>query len=77
MSENGHRTDIHDTILDSDSTSGHQGIDMMLTTLINNVHQELKQYGDSVTRQELRTLVSRITEIKNLMLVQSKIPLQI
>lgn len=80
MSVNGHGNSICDTVLGSNDTSGHKGmndVDTELTTLINNVHQELKQYGNSVTLQELQTLISRLRDLKNLMLVQSNVRLQV
>ena len=78
MSKNGLRNSIHDTILDSHGTSSDQGmndVDSELTVLISKLHNELKKYGDSVTLQELQTLISRMRDLKNLMLVKSDIPL--
>jgi hypothetical protein len=78
MSVNGPRNSICDTVLDSNDTSGHQGmnnVDSALTTLISKLHNELKKYGDSDTRRECNALLRRLTDIKNLMLVQSGKPL--
>jgi hypothetical protein len=78
MSKNGLRNSIHDTILVSNCTSNHQGmndVDSELTVLISKLHNELKKYGDSDTRRECNALLRRLTDIKNLMLVQSGKPL--
>ena len=78
MNVNGPGNSIRDTVLDSNDTSGHQGmnnVDSALTVLISKLHNELKKYGDLDTRRECNALLRRLTDIKNLMLVQSGKPL--